>query len=184
MYKKILILISTFFVVIFFGIFYGFMKGASFPPEHVVTRTIVLAQPQQAVWDTVTNYEAMPEWFPVIMEVRREGEQDGKALWTDRYVGGQESTFMDEVFEPPHRLVRVIAEKNSEIDGSWEYLLEAVDETHTRVTLTETAAIPSPWIRFMAHNFLGIDSFVTQYLTALGQRFGETPAIEEVEQES
>src|SRR6476646_2730627 len=54
-----------------------YLAGARMPREHRSVGTVDLRAPRAAVWAAITNYAAMPSWWPAVKSVRIEKLPDG-----------------------------------------------------------------------------------------------------------
>ncbi|MCZ6857779.1 MAG: hypothetical protein O7F70_07230, partial [Gemmatimonadetes bacterium] len=77
------------------------------------------------------------------------------------------------------RLVMRIADDRLPFGGTWTYEIHE-EAGGSRITITEDGEIYSPFFRVMSRFFLGYHGTQESYLTALSERFGETPTIERI----
>ena len=135
-----------------------------------------LNQPVDVVWTRITAYPEGPTWRRGLTSVERLPDHEGREVW--REVSGDAIDFETTLLEPPHRLVRRIADDRSDFGGEWEYEL-ASDAGGTVVTITERGEVYNPLFRFVSRFILGHTRTIDGYLTDLAASFGEAAAIED-----
>ena len=57
-----------------------FIAGSSMPREHRSVVTTTIKASRAAVWAAITDYAAMPAWWPAVKAVRTEKLPDGTEL--------------------------------------------------------------------------------------------------------
>lgn len=154
-----------------FAVAYGI--GSTIPTEHVASRTAKFDQPPEKIWETITNFEAAPTWRKDLTAVKRLPDRNGNPVWKETGGYGEMSYEIVE-FEPPHKLVTVIADDEElPFGGSWTYEIEETATGGSRVTITENGEIYNPIYRFMAKTIFGYHATIENYLQALAAKFGE-----------
>ena len=73
--------------------------------------------------------------------------------------------------EQPTRLVTRIADETLPFGGTWTWTLSP-DPGGTRVTITERGYVTNPIFRFMSRFVFGHHATQSDFLRALGRRFG------------
>ena len=144
-----------------------YVAGSRLPREHrsVVTATFKAARP--AVWAALTDYPAMPAWWPSLKSIRTEKLPDGTELtWnTDRH--NHEIPFRTAESRVNEKLVRVIASDRLPFGGTWTFLLADAPGGGTQLTLTEDGIINPPIFRTVATWFMGLDATQKDFVGAL-----------------
>jgi uncharacterized protein YndB with AHSA1/START domain len=152
--------------------------GALLPKAHVASMSARYSAAPDALWKSITNIRAFPEWRSDIARVELLPDEDGKLGWREH--GKNDAiTYRVVSSEAPRRLVTRIADKGLPYGGTWTYEL-APDGSGTRLTLIERGEIYNPIFRFVARFFLGYTSTIDGMLRALGTKHGETVAPEPV----
>ncbi len=155
-----------------------YLTGLFLPVAHVASSSVRLQQPVDSVWRTVRALEESASWWPAVSAMERLPDRDGREVWLQRQTTGD---LPMEVMEStaPVRLVMRIADDNLPFGGTWTYeIQEAMGGS--RITITEEGEIYNPFFRVMSRFFFGYHGTQESYLTALSERFGETPTIERV----
>ncbi len=172
--KKLVYLLLLLLPLVAFGV-YGY--GKNLPESYEVERSAVYDQPIASVWQAITDYEKLPGWSEHIEKVERQEDQEGQPVW--RFYS-RDGHYMDIAIvkaEEPAVFVSRIVETDMPFGGSWSFQLLKKDEETTQVSLKEEGIVPSPFWRLVLNFVMGQDMMVTQYLTELGKKFGETPEI-------
>jgi uncharacterized protein YndB with AHSA1/START domain len=144
-----------------------YAAGAQMPREHRSRVAVTLPSSRAAVWAAITDYAAMPAWWPAVKAVRTETLADGTVLtWNlDRH--GQEVPFRTGESRPSEKLVRVIAAEQLPYGGTWTYELADAPGGGTQLTLIENGFINPPLFRAMAKWFFGLDTTQRDFLAHL-----------------
>jgi uncharacterized protein YndB with AHSA1/START domain len=147
-----------------------YLAGSRLPREHRAQVTVVLSASRVTVWAALTDYAAMPQWWPAVKSVRLEKRPDGTELtWnTDRH--GQEIPFRTVDSRTNEKLVRLIARDDLPFGGTWTYELADAGPGATRLTLTEDGFINPPIFRAVARWFLGLDTTMKDFLLHFEKR--------------
>ena len=141
--------------------------GSRLPREHRSQITVTLHAPRAAVWAALTDYAAMPSWWPAVKSVRLEKLPDGTELAWNADQHGQEIPFRTRESRPNEKLVREIASDRLPFGGTWTYELADAPDGGTRLTLTEDGYINPPFFRAMANWFFGLDTTQRDFLAHL-----------------
>lgn len=151
--------------------------GYCLPKGHVARRQATFRQPPSAIWETITNYDALATWRPDVKKVERLPNRDGSPCWRE-FWGGDAITFVQAETNRPTRLVVRIADDKLPFGGRWEYNLTGTADGGTLLTISEIGEVYNPVFRFISFFFLGHHGSLEKYLKALGRKFGEdvTPA--------
>ncbi len=150
--------------------------GSLLPVEHVAMRTLTLRQSPQSVWRTMTDFASQPQWHPEMKSAERLPDRNGHELWQEEMSGTKIPLETIEA-ESPRRLVRRIASDDLGFGGVWEYSITPTTEGGCQLTVTERGTVSNPLFRFLSKFVFGHTATMEKYLTALANKFGETPAI-------
>lgn len=149
--------------------------GATLPKEHVASRSAVYKQPPEVVFGVITDFANYGAWRKDVERV--EMLESANGLPRFREIGSNGAIAMDVMeMQGPRRLVVRIADPELPFGGRWVYELEPVAEG-TRLKITEEGEVYNPIFRFVSKYVMGHTSGIEQYLRALGEKFGEQPAI-------
>jgi hypothetical protein len=144
-----------------------YVGGSRLPREHRSQLTVTLRASRAAVWTALTDYAAMPQWWPAVKAVRLGKIPDGTELTFNLDKHGQEIPFRTVESRSNEKLVRMIANDQLPFGGTWTYELADAENGGTRLTLTEDGFINPPVFRAMAKWFFGLDTTQRDYLTHL-----------------
>jgi uncharacterized protein YndB with AHSA1/START domain len=144
-----------------------FIAGSQMPRAHRSVVTATLPASRAEVWAAITDYAAMPRWWPAVKSIRSEKLPDGTELtWnTDRH--NHEIPFRTAEAKTNEKLVRAIASEKLPFGGTWTYELADAGGNTTRLTITEDGVINPPIFRAVAKWFIGLDATQRDYLTHL-----------------
>lgn len=149
--------------------------GLFLPRGHAVARTMTLHQPPDAIWQVITDFDAVPSWRPNVTRIEQLPAHQGFPVWREHYQGGDTLTLATVESVAPARLVREIADPDLPFGGRWVYEIAPVDGG-SRITITEHGDVPNPVFRVMSRLFMDQTATVDQYLLDLGKKFGESVA--------
>ena len=153
--------------------------GAILPAEQTVIRGMFIKAAPGEVWNTLTQYERAPSWDAGTTAAHRLADKDGKPVWSLTGPNGHETVLLVEDEQPQTvHLVRMI-EGTRFFEAAWLFQLTP-QPTGTFIKLTQTSRISNPLMRFIAARFHLLDSGMKHYLKAVGRKFDQTPAIEEL----
>jgi hypothetical protein len=144
-----------------------YFAGSRLPRSHRSVVTINLRAPRTTVWNAITNYSAIPQWWPDIKKVRNEKQADGTEITWLVDKSRREMPFRTSESRAGERLVRVIASQELPFGGTWTYELADAENGATRLTLTEDGYINPPIFRAIAQWFIGLDATQRDFLTHL-----------------
>ena len=143
------------------------LAGSRMPREHRSQITVTLKATRTAVWAAITDYAAMPAWWPAVKSVRTEKTSDGTELTWNKDRHGQEIPFRTGESRANEKLVRVIAKDDLSFGGTWTFALADAPGGGTQLTLTEDGFVNPPIFRAMANWFFGLDTTQKDYLAHL-----------------
>ncbi len=158
------------------GVALLFAIGLLLPEWHIASRTIRLHQSPEAVWRVLTDYPSMPGWRKELVRVERTKVQEAgvtKVIWTEHLKNGYEVPLEDLRSDPPHLLIRRIADPRMPFGGTWKYELQP-DGGGCLVKVTESGYVRIPIFRVFTR-FSDLSATVEQFLAALAKKFGESP---------
>lgn len=147
--------------------------GSLLPRDHVATVTATIPASPEKVWAALTDVAAYPTWRSDVQRVELLSKPTASLSWREHSRQGS-LTLVTETFEPPHRLVGRIADRNLPFGGAWEYDLapDGPDSARTRLTITERGYVSNPVFRFISRFVIGHFSTLETYTKALGRKFG------------
>ncbi len=146
--------------------------GYALPRDHVASSSISLGRSPDSVWAVVRDFAGYGNWWGYVERMERQQEGD-REVWLQYDTRNQMIPY--EVMEsvPPRRLVTRIVDDGLPFGGTWTYEIGA-SQAGSTVTITEDGQIHNPIFRLVSRWVLGYHATMDGYLTALGERFGET----------
>jgi uncharacterized membrane protein len=147
------------------------LVGSRLPKNHTATRSIVLHQSPQHVYDVVRDFSSAPLWRSGVKSIEVKNQPNGKVHFRE---DGSQDTINYEVVEdiPGQRLVTRILDTDLGYGGQWTY--EFIPESGgTRVRITEDGEVSNVFFRFMSRYVFGHTATLDSYLTSLAKRFNE-----------
>jgi hypothetical protein len=154
------------------------LMGRSLPVRHVARVRAVIEQPLAEVWDTLSRFEAYPEWRGDLASVVSGTSPEGRPVWTEVSRKGQRLSLetMEEV--SAKRLVRRIADRGLPFGGSWTIEVDAVAASRTALTVVEDGEVYNPFFRFVSRFLLGHDRTIRAFVADVARKHGQSPQIE------
>lgn len=143
--------------------------GSRMPREHRSVVTATFQAGRAAVWAAITDYAAMPSWWPAVKAVRTEKLPDGTELTWNRDSHGQEIPFRTGESRVNEKLVRIIAKEDLPFGGTWTFALADAPGGGTQLTLTEDGFINPPLFRAVAQWFIGLDATQKDFIANLAK---------------
>lgn len=152
--------------------------GYLLPKSHVASMSARYAASPDAIWTSLTDVAAFPQWRTDVKRVEPLPDENGQRGWREH---GAHDAITYRVVEAnaPRRLVARIADPNLPYGGSWTYDLTP-EGSGTRLTITENGEIYNPVFRFVARFVLGYTATMEGVLRALATKHGETTAPQPV----
>ena len=144
-----------------------YIAGSQMPREHKSVVTATFKAGRATVWAAITNYAAMPSWWPAVKSVRTEKLPDGTELTWNKDSHGQEIPFRTGESRVNEKLVRIIAKDDLPFGGTWTYALADAPGGGTRLTLTEDGFINPAIFRAVAKWFIGLDAMQKDFVANL-----------------
>jgi uncharacterized protein YndB with AHSA1/START domain len=139
-----------------------YLIGRAQPERHTASITFTVPKPRAAVWAALTDYAAMPRWWPAVKSVRLETRAGGEVITWNTDASGQVIGFRTAEEKAPARLVREIVGENLPFGGTWTYELAEAGGA-TRVTLTEDGFVKPPFFRGVAKLFMKPDATMRDF---------------------
>ncbi len=146
-----------------------FLAGSRMSRDHRSVITVTFKASRAAVWAAITDYAAMPSWWPSVKSVRTEKLPDGTELTWNKDARGQEIPFRTGESRVNEKLVRIIAKEDLPFGGTWTFALSDAPGGGTQLTLTEDGVINPPIFRAVAKWFMGLDATQRDFVRYLGQ---------------
>ncbi len=151
----------------------AFVYGNTLPETFEVKKEVDIARWDIAVYAVLADVPAYPSWAAHVKEIKDyKKNSDGTATWTTVLKGGSEMNMHATVARRP-RQFKVEIVGHPMFSGYWQYDMAEVGKegAHiTRVTLTEKATIPSPFIR-LGFKLMGhADQILEQHLAELKKK--------------
>lgn len=164
--KLVLLILLSLAAVLSITLLVVYVAGSRLPREHRSVVSATFKAPPFVVWAALTDYAAMPAWWPSLKSVRTEKLPDGTELtWnTDRH--RHEIPYRTAEARVNEKLVRVIASDQLPFGGTWTFLLSPAPNGGTQLTLTEDGIIHAPVFRAIATWFIGLDATQKDFLAA------------------
>jgi len=153
-----------------------YVVGLLLPKSHVASTSARYAASPDAIWTTLTDVSAFPQWRGDVSRVEILPDENGQRGWREF---GKQGTVTYRVVEavPSRRLVSRIADPDLPYGGSWTYELTPAD-SGTRLTITERGEVYNPIFRFVSRFIMGYTATMNGMLRAIGAKHGETIAPE------
>ena len=139
-----------------------YLIGRAQPERHTASISFTLPKPSAVVWAALTDYAAMPRWWPAVKSVRLETRPNGEVVTWNTDAHGEVIGFRTNKEQAPSLLVREIVGDDLPFGGTWTYAL-VEEKGSTRVTLTEDGFIKPPLFRAMARLFMKPDGTMRDF---------------------
>jgi uncharacterized protein YndB with AHSA1/START domain len=151
--------------------------GWLLPKDHVATRIVRYRQPPEAIWNAITDVDAMPSWREGLKSVKHLSDRNGLPAHVEMTTSG---TIPYETVEmtPPQKLVTRIADSKLPFGGTWTFEIAPVSDGAT-LRITERGYVTNPFFRFMSRTIFSQTATMESYLKSLAKKFGEEPQIGE-----
>jgi len=144
--------------------------GYALPKSHVASVSARYAAPPDALWTSLTDVAAFPQWRKELARVELLPDENGQRGWRE-HGKNDVITYRVVASDPPRRLVTRIADETLPFGGTWTYEL-APAAGGTRLTITERGEVYNPIFRFMSRFVFGYTGTMDSCLSALKQRLG------------
>jgi uncharacterized protein YndB with AHSA1/START domain len=143
-----------------------YLAGSRMPRDHRSVVSVSFPASRAAVWAAITDYAAMPAWWPAVKAVRFERLPDGTELTWNKDSHGQEIPFRTGESVVNEKLVRIIAKDDLPFGGTWTFELIGAPGG-TRLTLTEDGFVNAALFRPVAKWIIGYDATQRDFLANL-----------------
>jgi uncharacterized protein YndB with AHSA1/START domain len=153
-----------------------YLAGSRMPREHRSVVTATFKASRAAVWTAITDYAAMPSWWPAVKAIRTEKLPDGTELTWNKDGHGQEIPFRTAESRENEKLVRLIAKENLPFGGTWTFELSDAPGGGTQLKLTEDGFVNPPIFRAMANWFFGLDTTQKDFVANLAKHLANKPS--------
>lgn len=152
--------------------------GTSLPIAHVARCSALIARPPAVLYAAVEDDASSPSWRSDVQQVRAEHTAYGKTRWIETYKNGQTMAYLEVQTFPDKGLTREIdvGGRALPLTGQWKYDFRPSGDG-TAVSIMEAAEIYNPVFRLIERFFTGYTTTLKTYLTDLGRKYGESPAI-------
>ncbi len=151
--------------------------GLVTPRDHVVSRSVLIPDSVDAVWNTVRDFGRYGEWRTELEDSSLIDPEQPQIRWRETSTRGSVAFGVTEE-RAPNRLVARILDEDLPFSGEWSWQLTA-EGSGTRVTITERGSVPNPIFRFIASHFIGFTKSMDGYLSALARQHRvATPRID------
>ncbi len=152
--------------------------GAMLPREHKATRSTSFKRPASEVFAAITDFPNLPAWRAGVTAIELLPAVDEKARYRETSRFGQ-LTYEVEEWVAGRRLVTRIVDEGQGFGGRW--IFEVRDDPAvggSRLTITEDGYVSNLLFRVLTRFVFGHTKTMDDYLTSLGNKFGEavTPA--------
>ncbi len=145
--------------------------GSRLPETHVATASVELSASPQKVWEQINDMASFPTWVPDITKMERQPDENGKEVW--RQTSGRNVfTTVNDVWDPPRRVLRTIKDEKGPFSGSWDHVIEDLGNGRCTLSITETGKVPEAIPRAIMHYFFGETYFMNRFLGAVKARIG------------
>jgi hypothetical protein len=152
------------------------LVGYLLPKEHTVTREARFHQTPHAVWETITDFEAMPTWRQGLKSIKRLPDKNGLPVWVETLDSGI-IPLETMASQPPSKLVVRIADPQLPFGGTWTYEITTLP-SGSSLRIREDGEIHNLLFRFLARFVFGYNATIDTYLKSLAKKFGELPQAE------
>ncbi|MCC6241606.1 MAG: SRPBCC family protein [Gemmatimonadaceae bacterium] len=142
--------------------------GLATPRTHVVARTMRLATPRGAVWDSIRAVHDYASWRNEIEDVERVDTDQPQIRWREMTTR-RAMLFGAVVDDAPQHFAARILDEDLPFSGEWHWHLDD-DAGETRVTITERGAIGNPIFRLIGTYIIGHTKTIDRYLRDLAQK--------------
>jgi len=144
-----------------------YLVGLRMPRTHRSIVSVSFPVKRAVVWGAITDYAAMPSWWPAVKSIRFERLPDGTELTWNRDRHGKEIPFRTGESRINEKLVRIIAKDDLPFGGTWTFELSDSLGGGTRLTLIEDGFINVALLRPIAAWFIGLDATQKDFLAHL-----------------
>jgi hypothetical protein len=164
--------------LIVFAILVVIAWGTGIPMYHVATCTATIHQSRSALFDVVETDAESAAWRTDVLRVVRLTDATGQPLWVETDTHGNATRYLEtKTSREDGLIVREIDEPSAPYGGRWEYSFVDDGANTTVVRIKEVGTIFNPVFRFAARYFIGYTSRLETYISDLGHKSGDRPAV-------
>ncbi len=159
------VLLAPFVVFLVFG-----LTGWLHRSERVFSGSVTLDRPPEQVYELLTDYERLPEWFSPCeaVEIKR---TDDHTLWIATFANGEVARVMGMAMAPPVRLIWRFTSENRHVSAYWEFELTPHDGG-TQLSLS-TSGVAHHWVyRLTSDSIIDDEAHIKEFLNALAAESG------------
>ena len=169
--KTLILIVVAIVVILALVVAVVALIGSRLPVAHTASRSIVVHQSPQQVYEVIRDFASAPTWRSDLKSVEVQNQPNGKIHFREH---GSQGTVNYELVEdsPAQRIVTRILDTDLGYSGKWTYVFTP-EANGTRVTITEDGEVSNVIFRFMSRYVFGHTATMDAYLTSLGKRFGE-----------
>lgn len=150
--------------------------GTGLPIAHVATCSAQYAQSPATLFATVEDDASSPSWRSDVAQVRKDPGSIDVTRWIETYKNGQTLPYLEVESIPAKEIERTIYGATLPFGGQWMYRFQATGGG-TKMTIVEAGYVYNPVFRLIEHFFTGYTATIKTYMTDLGRKYGESPAI-------
>lgn len=151
-----------------------YATGMFIPRDHAVSVRARFARTPSEIWSAITDFDAIPQWWPDVKSVERKPDVDGRPAWIEHMRHGPLPLVVVEWEAPRKMVARVVdEERRMPFGGTWTWHLREIPGG-CEVTISENGFVRNMLFRVIAHYVMGHTRTLESYLRALGSRFGES----------
>ena len=152
--------------------------GYFMPREHVASRKAHFKQKPEAIWPLLAEPAMATSWRTDIVSVEMLPDQNGHAMWKEKWRNGTILLMERTEFHPQTRLQTRIANTDLAFGGTWTFELQA-DGDGSQLRITENGIVNNVIFRFLSRVVFGQTGSIEGFLRLAGAKFGETVTPEE-----
>lgn len=145
--------------------------GRRLPAEHTSSGSVDLGASQEAVYALINDIGGFPEWCKDFTRMERLPDENGKEVWR-QFMGRNSFKSVNDVMEPPRRVVRVVEDDAKMFSGSWDHVIEPTGAASCRLTITERGRVSGDIPRALMHYAFGEDLTIKKFLRAVKAKVG------------
>lgn len=142
--------------------------GAMLPRRHVVSRTVRVAMPPDALFALLSDVSRYASWRPDVKSLQRLADKQGRPAWIEES-GGMKIPMTFDRMESPSLLVSRIDTDALPFAGAWTYRIAAASGG-SELTITEDGEVGNVIFRFMSRFVFGHYATMDAFLKNLAQR--------------
>ena len=151
------------------------LVGLMLPRRHIVIRHALYRESPETVFAIITGPE---NWRPELRKWEQLPNAGGQRRWREYPKHGRPVTLEQTASDPPRMYQAVIADKSLPFIGTWTWELTP-SGNGCDLRMTENGEVHNPIFRFIGRFIIGYDRTITDYLNALGKKFGESVTVQQ-----